>query len=1032
MNRTLSFAEEQAAKAGTLEAFSGFSLDHFRNQASEALGQIGRFGLFDEYTKHDISHVDGVLKRYNWLVPPDTREKMSVSDWLMVVLSTYLHDFGLLVTRAEYDARDKTKFGEFQASFEGRESYTAILESPWFRDLESDAKERFFYQEFVRQNHAARIRSWLTANPDPSIGLDPAVTALLTDMVRNLHPTFVADLGLVCQSHHLDDIYDTDKYVVNKPYGSSDEETANLQYCAILLRAADLLHITSDRAPAVAYSIINPTNPTSQVEWSKQNAVRSVRMRPAYNDDGEVDDSIAPTEIEVHATFADSDGFFGLTTYLQYASKEIAQCEAWATASARKYKLPHQFPWQRIDSSNVDAEGFVTQPFQFKLDHGKVLDLLTGHTLYNDSNVVIRELLQNAIDAVRLRQYLEKIKGVEYEPQINTRWYPDDRVLEIEDNGTGMSEEILERNFLRVGSSRYQDAQFIKEHPGFHSISRFGIGVLTAFMIADEVNVITRTPDGEVARHLKLVSVHGQYLMKLLNKLDPGLPVGLSAGGTLIRIKVRPSARLRDLETHLRRWIVVPRCQVSLQIDDGELLPIGFQSVRQALEHSLLAHANYEKSEGALIGDWGEKVEVREFEVHGMSVAYAVRWNEWFDQWEFLTADRLDPTSRFEPVSVGSCIEGILVNGAVPGFADRNGPIFALADATGANAPQTNVARSAIERSVKYDEYLMRVYQGYASHLQSELNEMQSARRASLTKASREIAYVAAVFRRDDGRRRPGQTSLESPKLLAKVMQDVSAFVLEENGERHAVSLADLGQYEQLMTIDSVLARHMEYVLGAIPTTASLAKILSAVESPLVLEDVPLLCSGLAPGFLTDLFLEQWGPRVIKMNSEQRLVELRWRRLADGQIATVSSADRIFSNFNNRAPNPYLYGYRQRESVFHVFIDLDNIDVAGLDGYEFITVAGRQYVLPTSPLMNIRSRDRETDPELMAWFLSWLAGQAVTAEQREDDPLFVDRMLQRIDASHDFDFLDMGTVREALERSEWTWFNVSRWERGPE
>ena len=106
--------------------------------------------------------------------------------------------------------------------------------------------------------------------------------------------------------------------------------------------------------------------------------------------------------IEVHADFKLAEGFFGLTSYAGYAERELQQSfgliEKWKKVTERKYS----FPWRYIDDYHVKAEGFLPQQYEFELDQARILDLLTGHTLYNDSDVVIRELAQNAIDAVRL------------------------------------------------------------------------------------------------------------------------------------------------------------------------------------------------------------------------------------------------------------------------------------------------------------------------------------------------------------------------------------------------------------------------------------------------------------------------------------------------------------------------------------------------------------------------------------------------------------------------------------------------------
>jgi HSP90 family molecular chaperone len=61
----------------------------------------------------------------------------------------------------------------------------------------------------------------------------------------------------------------------------------------------------------------------------------------------------------------------------------------------------------RIDETSIETEGFIRDTFEFTIDQARIQDLLTGHTLYNDSRVVLRELVQNSLDAIRLQQHIE-------------------------------------------------------------------------------------------------------------------------------------------------------------------------------------------------------------------------------------------------------------------------------------------------------------------------------------------------------------------------------------------------------------------------------------------------------------------------------------------------------------------------------------------------------------------------------------------------------------------------------------------------
>ena len=164
----------------------------------------------------------------------------------------------------------------------------------------------------MRANHGRRVRSWIEGSRIDDGDVSEQIRAILTPLIEDLNPTFVKDLAKVCESHTHDALDDQKLFPVSQPYGS-DQETANVQYVALVLRTVDLLHIR-DRTPSIVYQLINPSDPYSQIEWSKQQRVRSVRAKPARNKDGDIDDSVQSETIEVHAEFDDPDGFFGLTS----------------------------------------------------------------------------------------------------------------------------------------------------------------------------------------------------------------------------------------------------------------------------------------------------------------------------------------------------------------------------------------------------------------------------------------------------------------------------------------------------------------------------------------------------------------------------------------------------------------------------------------------------------------------------------------------------------------------------------------------
>ncbi|MCS4472085.1 hypothetical protein JQ036_18270 [Clostridium botulinum] len=66
--------EIKAQKAENLTAFSGIKLLHIKNSIEQILSLIGRNIIFGEYTKHDITHVDEMLRIAEWLIPEETKK----------------------------------------------------------------------------------------------------------------------------------------------------------------------------------------------------------------------------------------------------------------------------------------------------------------------------------------------------------------------------------------------------------------------------------------------------------------------------------------------------------------------------------------------------------------------------------------------------------------------------------------------------------------------------------------------------------------------------------------------------------------------------------------------------------------------------------------------------------------------------------------------------------------------------------------------------------------------------------------------
>ena len=162
-------------------------------------------------------------------------------------------------------------------------------------------------------------------------------------------------------------------------------------------------------------------------------------------------------------------------------------------------------------------------------------------------------------------------------------WNPETRLLTVEDNGTGMDLATIENHLLRVGSSFYDTPQFQSENAGFTPISRFGIRILTCFMISDNIEIITCRSG--VGRRIRMSSVHADYLLKDLPTGDAQLD-GLEPHGTKIKLVLRPSVNLKEkgMLDIVRQWIMIPACEVIYSQLGEKSQRIGFEDAAEALQ----------------------------------------------------------------------------------------------------------------------------------------------------------------------------------------------------------------------------------------------------------------------------------------------------------------------------------------------------------------------------------------------------------------------------------------------------------------
>lgn len=173
------------------------------------------------------------------------------------------------------------------------------------------------------------------------------------------------------------------------------------------------------------------------------------------------------------------------------------------------------------------------EKFEFKSEARQLLELMI-HSVYSNKEVFLRELISNSSDALDRRR-VEAITDkslLEEGHELEIRIEPDKeaRLLHIKDSGIGMSREEVIKNLGTIARSGTKEfVQNLEQKEGDQSaelIGQFGVGFYSAFMVAEEVTVVTRRAGEDKATRWTSTG-DGSYTVEDAEQEDFGTTVSL-------------------------------------------------------------------------------------------------------------------------------------------------------------------------------------------------------------------------------------------------------------------------------------------------------------------------------------------------------------------------------------------------------------------------------------------------------------------------------------------------------------------------
>lgn len=174
----------------------------------------------------------------------------------------------------------------------------------------------------------------------------------------------------------------------------------------------------------------------------------------------------------------------------------------------------------------------MKKTLKFQTEVTQLLQLMI-HSLYSNKEIFLRELISNSADAIdKLRfESLNNSSLLENDSElkITITANSENSTITISDNGIGMdSKEIIDNlgTIAKSGTKSFFDKLTGDAKKDSHLIGQFGVGFYSAFMVADEVTVITRKADSKKEDGVKWQSkADGDFTVENVTKEDKGTDV---------------------------------------------------------------------------------------------------------------------------------------------------------------------------------------------------------------------------------------------------------------------------------------------------------------------------------------------------------------------------------------------------------------------------------------------------------------------------------------------------------------------------
>jgi hypothetical protein len=528
-------AQSESDKATQARERLRSTFTRFRERVALLVGEIHRD--LPEYTVHDITHLDAL-----W----EMADVITDEDFLLTPTETFvfggavlLHDAGMSLA-AYPEGFDALRHNEVWADILTKQFILHYNRPPTQEEIlnPSESVRREVIGFILRSLHAQQAEklAFVTWRTEP--GAPPEY--LIED--NQIRLSFGQIIGRIAHSHWwpVSRLEREFTRVLGAPPWCPDSWVVDPLKIACLLRVADASHIDSRRAPSFLRALRRLSD-YSDRHWRFQEKLQ----KPYLSGDALTYTSGYAFPLE------DAEAWWLCLDVLGLIDGELRQVDALLAdrglprLAARRVagiESPERF------ASHVLTDGWLPVDAYVQVsDVPRLINYLGGEELYGkDATIALRELIQNAADAIRARRLAENRPSDWGTIRVHLGSEEQGEWLEVQDNGIGMSSRVLTQYLLDFGTTYWGSDLMIEEFPGLLATGitptgKYGIGFFSIFMLGSAVRVHTRRYYTAQSDTLVLEFNTGPSSRQILRPASKHEQI--RDGGTCVRIWLeRPSA----------------------------------------------------------------------------------------------------------------------------------------------------------------------------------------------------------------------------------------------------------------------------------------------------------------------------------------------------------------------------------------------------------------------------------------------------------------------------------------------------------